>query len=89
MEERNMMTHDHIAAYLWRRPFQPFRVRLVDGRAFDITHPNLGLLSETILMIGIPDPKDPEPIYYVGREWVYFKQIAGIEPLHQALNPAV
>ncbi len=84
-----MMTHDQIAEYLWRKRFQPFRVRLEDGRTFDITDPNLGLLWGKILMIGIPDPNDPEPIYYLGREFVYFAQIASLEPLPQTLKRAV
>ena len=75
------MRAEEVAQYLHREPFQPFRVRLTDGRSFDIVHPNLGLLGASVLIIGIPAPDDPKPIYGDRTEWVRLHLIDGIEPL--------
>jgi hypothetical protein len=56
---------------LKRQPFQPFRIYLDDGRTFEIRHPRLTLATMSRLVIGVPDPKDPDPwiaeqTYHVG-----------------------
>lgn len=75
------MRPEELRQHLTREPFQPFRVRLKDGRSFDIPHPNLGLLGESVLIIGIPASDDPEPYYADRTEWVPLHQIDAIEPL--------
>ena len=40
-----------------KRPFEPFRICMTDGRAYDITHPELCMLGRTTVYVGIPDPK--------------------------------
>ncbi len=57
------MNHEAFRAHLFREPFQPFRVFLKDGRSYVIPHRNLALAAETRLIIGIPAPDDPNPIY--------------------------
>ena len=37
-----------------KRPFQPFRVHLTDGRAFNI-RPDMTIVGTTFLSIGIPE----------------------------------
>jgi len=64
-----------------REPFQPFRVRLKDGRTFDIVHPNMGMVTEAVFTIGIPAPDDPNPIYADRSEWIRFSQIDALELL--------
>ena len=75
------MTHEELRQHLWREPFQPVRVRLKDGRTFDIRHRNLGLLGASVLIIGIPAPDDPEQYYADRQVWVRFHEIDAIEPL--------
>jgi hypothetical protein len=40
------MTIDQVRKLHQARPFQPFRVHLADGRALDVTHPELLAISE-------------------------------------------
>jgi hypothetical protein len=47
---------------LHKRPFEPFRIHLTDGRVFDIRYPALNLVGVSYLIIGIPVPNDPDPV---------------------------
>jgi len=40
---------------LERRPFRPFEVRLSNGDAFQVRHPEFAMLLRTQLVIGIPE----------------------------------
>lgn len=44
-----------------KRPFEPFRIHLTDGRVFDIRFPDLNMVGATWLLIGIPEPSEPDP----------------------------
>jgi hypothetical protein len=83
------MTPDQLRQHAHREPFQPFRVRLQDGRSYDIRHPNLGLVGKSIFIIGIPAPDDPDPVYADRTVWVPLAQIDGIEPLPEPAVPGV
>jgi len=45
---------------LHRKPFQPFRVYLKDGRFYDIRYPRNNVVGTTFFVIGIPTLEDPE-----------------------------
>jgi len=45
-----------------RRPFQPFRVHLVDGTSHDVLFPNMHILGQIHMTIGIPNPNEPRPV---------------------------
>jgi hypothetical protein len=75
------MRFEDVRQYVWRESFRPIRVRLKDGRTFDIRHPNLALAAEAILIIGIPPADEPDSIYGDRSEWVRYDQIDGIELL--------
>jgi hypothetical protein len=38
-----------------QRPFQPFEIRMTDGKVYQIRYPNYAVLMKTILFIGDPD----------------------------------
>jgi hypothetical protein len=59
---------------LRQRPFVPFRIHLKDGRVFEIRYPDVNLLGERVIDIGIPEPdkEDPFAQYWV---FVFFTQI--------------
>jgi hypothetical protein len=70
---------------LHRQPFQPFRVRLKDGRSYDVCHERLAIVGVTFLQIGVPlpDQPDPAPLYdYV--ETLDLADITGVEALGAA-----
>ncbi len=55
------MKQEELRELLKRRPFQPFRVHLTDGRSYEIRYPEINLLGQTFIDIGIPVPNDPDP----------------------------
>lgn len=75
--------------YLWREPFEPVRIRLKDGRTFDIRHSNLTLAAEAILIIGIPPADEPDAWYSDRKLWVQWAEVEAIEPLPTPAAPAV
>jgi hypothetical protein len=64
------MQAEQLREHLYRQPFRPFRVRVSDGRSFDIRFPDLNLVGESVFVIGIPAPDDPLPRFYDRQAWV-------------------
>jgi hypothetical protein len=56
------MTPEELYHKLHKRPFEPFRISLTDGRVFDIRYPEINLVGVTYMIIGIPVPNDPDPV---------------------------
>jgi hypothetical protein len=52
------MTADHLVKLLRRRPFQPRRLHLADGRKREIHHPRMAIVSRDMVAIGVPYPDD-------------------------------
>jgi hypothetical protein len=48
------MTADELVELLEERPFQPLRLHLSDGRVREIRHPEMAIVSESLVAIGIP-----------------------------------
>jgi hypothetical protein len=48
---------------LGKKPFQPFRITLTDGRSYEIRHPELAVVGRSTVFVGFPAPDEPEPIY--------------------------
>lgn len=57
------MRPEDLLNYLRRRPFQPFRVTLTDGRTYDVHHPELAMVGRSSVAIGQMQPQEAEPIY--------------------------
>ena len=56
------MKPEELYRMLHKRPFEPFRIHLTDGRVFDIHYPALNLVGVSYVIIGIPVPNDPDPV---------------------------
>jgi hypothetical protein len=48
------MTAEHLIELLEERPFVPLRLHLADGRIREIRHPEMALVSESLVAIGVP-----------------------------------
>ncbi|HTU18285.1 MAG TPA: hypothetical protein VMG10_09530 [Gemmataceae bacterium] len=83
------MTCEEARQYLWREPFQPVRIRLKDGRKYDIFYPRWTLAAEAILMIGLAPEDDPGSRYPDRKVWVRWPEVESIEPLSNPAAPAV
>jgi hypothetical protein len=82
------MQREQIQELLKRRPFQPFRVHLTDGRACDVSYPGITLLSQYSLTIGFPEPDDPDPDpVYDRTEMVQLSQISRVGILPAEVTP--
>jgi hypothetical protein len=56
------MKPEELYRILHKRPFEPFRIHLTDGRLFDIRYPEINLVGVNYMVIGIPVPDDPDPV---------------------------
>ena len=81
------MTRDDILPFLRRRPFQPFRLHLRDGRSFDICFHELAMAGTKYFHIGIPVPNMPDP-FADHVETVQLSEIERIEHLTPARESA-
>ncbi|MGD2109728.1 MAG: hypothetical protein PVI86_10080 [Phycisphaerae bacterium] len=55
------MRISEIENQLRQRPFIPFRLRMTDGNAFDVRHPEMLLVSRTILALALHQGRDGRP----------------------------
>jgi hypothetical protein len=85
----SIMTCEQARQYLWRKPFQPVRIRLKDGRSFDIRHKGMTLAAEAMLIIGIPPADEPDARYSDRTVWARWPEVEAIEPLSEPATPVV
>ena len=57
------MRPDDIRRLLRTQPFQPFRIHLSDGKAFDVRHPELAMVGRSIVAIGVPSSGEDELVF--------------------------
>jgi hypothetical protein len=57
------MRPEDIREFLQHKPFQPFRLTLIDGRTYEVRHPELAMVGRSSVAIGVPSPDDPRPVY--------------------------
>ena len=67
---------------LARRPFEPFRVRLSSGDAYEVRHPEMALLLRNGVYVAVPESQtngtDELPDRAV---WCSLLHIAALEPI--------
>lgn len=63
---------------LHQRPFLPFRLCMSDGNSFDVRHPEMILVSRTIIAVALHEGRDGRPEGLVFCDPVH---IIRIEPL--------
>lgn len=57
------MRSEDIYRVLRQQPFRPFRLHLSNGRTYDVRHPDLVLVGQTTMIVGVPVPNMSYPIY--------------------------
>ena len=73
------MTREELQETVHRRPFQPFRVVLTTGDAYDIRHPDLIMVGRRSVVIGITN--QPESTVYDRSFTVDLLHVVGIQTL--------
>lgn len=72
------MSVSAIKDQLTRKPFEPFRVVLSNGDAYEVRHPEMALLLRNGIYVGVPDKQNDLPERAV---WCSLLHVAAIEPL--------
>jgi hypothetical protein len=72
------MTVQTFREMLARRPFQPVRLTLSSGQAFETRHPEMALLTRTSILIGTDVSEDGVPAEF---KIVSLLHVTGIEPI--------
>lgn len=57
------MDSDRFRELHTRRPFAPFRVRLINGRVYEVRDPDLLMVGRTSITIGLLDREKAGPVY--------------------------
>jgi hypothetical protein len=52
------MTTEQFRAILRQQPFRPFTIRMADGRAFDVVHPDFVALSHSGRTVIVTQPDE-------------------------------
>ena len=60
-KERQVALRKQLLELIGKRPLEPFRIHLTDGRTFDVRYPNMTIVMNTFVSIGIPEPNEPDP----------------------------
>lgn len=80
------MRSDEVRSLLRKQPFQPFRLHLSNGKAFDIRHPELAMVGRSTVFIGRPAKGFTEPTYE-DFDLVDLLHINNVEPLPSPTPP--
>jgi len=80
-----MFTADDIQARLRERPFVPVRVVTSSGQSYDITHPDLVLVSRRSLIIGTASNENPSQFETASR--VAILHIADLQDMPHPASP--
>ena len=54
------MRPEDILEMLRKHPFEPFRIHLSDGVAFDVRHPDMAIVQRSKVIVAIPGPEGPD-----------------------------
>jgi hypothetical protein len=73
------MTAEDLIELLEERPFVPLRLRLDDGRSYDIRHPEMAIVSPTLIFVGLPRKKGSKMVERV--TYCSISHIVEVEPV--------
>jgi hypothetical protein len=67
-----MVTHQEIRDHIGRKPFEPFRVTLMNGRQVDVTQMNQAATLDRRMVVGMGNDD---------LAWIWLKEIDRVERL--------
>ncbi len=79
------MRPDELKAMLDRRPFEPIRLHISSGQTVDIKHPELAMVTRSLVVVGVIESDQPGVADYT----IHYNllHIVKIEPLNGAQQP--
>ncbi len=54
------MRPEDLLELLRKQPFEPFRIHLSDGVAFDVRHPDMAIVQRSKIIVAVPGPEGPD-----------------------------
>jgi len=72
------MTVQTFRHLLTQRPFQPFRLVMSSGQAYDVRHPEMALLTRTDILVGVDEADDGVPAEF---QICSLLHVTAVEPL--------
>ena len=72
------MTVQTFQELLSKRPFEPFRLVMSSGQAYDVRHPEMAFLTKTDILVGIGDTDEGVPAAF---KICSLLHVTSIEPL--------
>lgn len=72
------MRLDEIRAALRRVPFEPFRIHLTSGQAYDVRHPEFAAVTRHSVYVGLPMTDEEVPDRMVQCDLVH---VVALEPI--------
>ena len=54
------MRPDDLLELVRAQPFEPFRVHMSDGAAYDIRHPDMVIVQRSKIIVAVPGPDGPD-----------------------------
>jgi hypothetical protein len=73
-----IMTVQTFRELLRRKPFQPFRLVMSSGRAYEVRHPEMAMLTRTDILVGIDETDDGVPAEF---KICSLLHVTAVEPL--------
>ncbi len=80
------MQSQDIRDFLKKRPFQPLRLTLTDGTAYEVRHPDLLMVGHATVVVGTPRADEPDAVFDRAIH-VDLLHIMHVEPLKSATTP--
>ena len=72
------MTVQTFRELLKRQPFEPFRLIMSSGQAYDVRHPEMAFLTRTDILVGLDETRDGVPSEF---KICSLLHITAVEPL--------
>jgi hypothetical protein len=72
------MTVHTFRELLAQRPFRPFRLLMSSGQTYEVSHPEMALLTRSDLLVGIDETEDGVPAEF---KICSLLHVSAIEPL--------
>jgi hypothetical protein len=82
-----MFTPENIQTRLRDRPFVPLRIVTTTGHSFDVYHPDLVLVGQRFLIVGLPSAGNPTVAEQVSRvALIHVTELQDLPPVTPSNN---
>jgi len=81
------MAPQELAAAVHRRPFVPFKLTLTEGSTYEIRHPELCMVGQRSVILGLVSSNDPDLLFERSLT-VDLPHIVKLEPMESAASPS-